>query len=80
MKVKVSEVQEKPPKHDEDEDDGDAEQWAWDDVSGARLDPQAVHEARQEEIISGMSMDAIEEHKEGEQDCTFDKDANIKSL
>ena len=38
--VGVKSVQEKPPKHDEDEEEEKTKQWAWDDITGAKLDPK----------------------------------------
>ena len=59
VKVRVNSAQEKPPKHDEDEDDHEIEQWAWDDITGAKLDPKEVERERQKEIGTFASMGYI---------------------
>ena len=41
---------EKNRSHDEDEDGDGIERSAWDDITGARLDPKEVEKARKEEI------------------------------
>ena len=50
VRVTVDSVQEKPPKHDEDGEEEEAKQWAWDDITGAKLDPREVRRERKKEI------------------------------
>ena len=41
---------EKEPEHDDDEEQVLNRQWAWDDVTGAELDPKTVAEEREKEL------------------------------
>ena len=47
--VKAAE-EEKEPKHDNDDEQVINKQWAWDDVTGAVLDPEEVAREREKEI------------------------------
>ena len=41
---------EKEPEHDNDEEEALGKQWAWDDITGAVLDPKVVADERKKEI------------------------------
>ena len=43
---------EEEPEHDDDEEQALNRQWAWDDVTGAELDPKTVAEEREKAAVA----------------------------